>query len=171
MEKTEKINFFTPYKNEFMAKAELQKGSMTAVLNDWIEAYLQDNLFTRQDMELILSSILMKLGMADRVTEVNDLIGEAIKKPYEKLALSHSALVGKLKLTPGQLLRRIRKENRMTLRDAADAVSERLGKPYTAQSIARLEVQAGTPRRKTIEPVLKAYGYSYEEFMDRLNKS
>lgn len=166
----ERINFDSPYKDEFKMKADKEKGSMTTVLNEWIEAYLNDDLFTRNDMVVIFSSVLVELGMADKVGDVEGLIDNALEKSYEKLVLSRSVLTGELELPPGRLLRAIRKEKGMSLRAAAAAVSEYLGKPYSAQSVSRLEIQAGTPRRETIEPILKVYGYTYEQFMERLNK-
>lgn len=170
MSKLERINFESPYREQFKAKADVERGSMTVLLNEWIEAYLRNDLYTRKDVEIILSAVLVELGMADRVKEVDSLINKVLEKSYEKLELSRSAITGELSLPPGRLLRKIRKEKSMSIRAAAAAVSDLLGKPYPWQNVSRLEAQAGTPRRETIEPLLTVYGYTYEQFMDRLEK-
>ena len=166
----DRVTFETTMKEEFNEKARVHKKNMTTVLNDWIEAYLKDDFYTKKDMVVIFSTVLLNVGLADRVPEAEQLIDEALEDSFEQLSLTRKVLTGGLKMPAGILLRDLRKEKRLTLRAAADAVGGILGKNYPWQNIARLESQPGNPRQATIEPVLKVYGYTYDEFLERLDK-
>ena len=155
-------------KEKFSLKASLDKGSMTAVLNDWIEAYLRDELFTKADMIVVLSSILVDLGV--KPSEAKSLIEQKMKTSLPRLRSTYAVLSGKAALRPGQLLKIIRKEKGLKLRPVAEEVSKLLGKKYNVSNVSRLETQTCTPRRKTIEPLLQVYGYTYEQFMERLER-
>ena len=44
----DRITFETTMKEEFNEKARVHKKNMTTVLNEWIEAYLKDDFYTKR---------------------------------------------------------------------------------------------------------------------------
>lgn len=166
------ITFLVPseeIKSEFDYKASLDKGTMSAVLNSWVASYLKGELFTKEDVLAFVSSFLLDSGAADKIAEFESYLTQKVDE-LPNLRSKYKVLSDKnVALSPGQLLKKIRKEKRMKLREVAEEVSKLLGRKYSFQNISRMEGQNYKLSREALEPVLKVYGYTYEEFMDRLN--
>lgn len=159
-----RITFLVPspeIKKKFANKASLEKGNMSTLLNEWVDAYLNNNLFSKNDVLILISLVLSELGHSEKITNIETVLNHILESSFKI----------NLVTTPGKLLKKIRLEkNLSSIQEAISFVKEKTGVIYTKQNFSRIENQKRFPREKTIQPILQAYGYSYEKFVERFRK-
>ena len=164
-------------KDDFSRKANWDKGSMTNVINEWIDAYLENDLLTKQDAVTLFATIFDKLLRAGEisadtysvVSNIEEMVAHELQNmPTNEARKRYSILTGENIKLVGVILRQIRNEKGFTLREVADQIEKNTGQSYAWQNISRIETQTGTPRRETIEPILEVYGVSFQEIERRV---